>query len=370
VCYARGVPDILLDLRMVHGRLHGIARYALELARRLPALAPADWRFRALVPQEGLPQGLGPLTPHIPLHRSRAPFLGLLEQPLLLAELTRLAPDLFHATSFSLPLLWPGRLVATLHDANHLALPELYGPGRRAYYRLVVGPRARRAAALLTVSEFSREELARHLDLSPYRLQVIAPGVDAAFTPPTAAQARAFRERHGLPARYLAVVGNPKPHKNLALLAGLAGALPAPLVLLAGAGTREALGFPPSTRELVDLPEEQMPLFYGAATALLMPSRYEGFGLPALEAQASGCPVIASTGSAVHEVTGEAALLLPPDDAPAWTEAVLRLLRDDALREALIARGLERAARFSWEDCARRTLAAYQRALGATARSP
>ncbi|HET9450316.1 MAG TPA: glycosyltransferase family 1 protein [Aggregicoccus sp.] len=351
---------------MVHGRLHGIARYALELARRLPALAP-QWRFSALVPQGGLPPELGALAPRIPLHRSRAPFLGLLEQPLLLAELTRLAPDLFHATSFSLPLLWPGRLVATLHDANHLALPQLYGPGRRAYYRLVVGPRARRAAALLTVSDFSREELARHLDLSPYRLQVIAPGVDASFTPPTAAQAQAFRQRRGLPARYLAVVGNPKPHKNLALLAGLAASLPLPLALLAGAGTREALGFPSSTYELADLPEEEMPLFYGAAAALLMPSRYEGFGLPALEALACGCPVVAARASAIPEVTGEAALLVPPDDAAGWRDAILRLLRDEPLRQALVARGFERAARYSWDDCARRTLAAYGRALEAGA---
>ena len=365
------MPSVLLDLRMVHGRLHGIARYALELARRLPALAP-HWRFSALVPAEGLPQDLGPLTPRIPQHRSRAPFLGLLEQPLLLAELTRLAPDLFHATSFSVPLLWPGRLVATLHDANHLALPELYGPGRRAYYQLVVGPRARRAAALLTVSEFSREELARHLDLSPYRLQVIAPGVDEHFTPPSAAQARAFRERHGLPARYLAVVGNPKPHKNLALLAHIADSLPAPMVLLAGAGAREALGFPASTRELTHLPEQEMPLFYGAACALLMPSRYEGFGLPALEALACGTPVVAARSSAIPEVTGEAALLVPLDDAAGWREAILRLLRDEPLRRELVVRGTERAARFSWDDCARRTLAAYVRALesrAGTARS-
>jgi len=361
------VPSLLLDLRMVHGRLHGIARYALELARRLPALAPS-WRFSALVPQEGLPPGLGALTPRIPLHRSRAPFLGLLEQPLLLAELTRLAPDLFHATSFSLPLLWPGRLIATLHDANHLALPELYGPGRRAYYRLVVGPRARRAAALLTVSDFSRAELARHLDLNPYRLQVIAPGVDPSFAPPTASQARAFRARHDLPERYLAVVGNPKPHKNLALLAGIASALPVPLVLLAGAGAREALGFPSSTRELEDLPEEQMPQFYGAAAALLMPSRYEGFGLPALEALACGCPVVAARSSAIPEVTGEAALLVPPDDAAGWRDAILRVLRDEPLRQTLVTRGLERAARYSWDDCARRTLAAYERALEGSSR--
>jgi glycosyltransferase involved in cell wall biosynthesis len=357
------VASILIDLRMVRGRLHGIARYALELARRLPALAP-DLTFQGLTAPEGLPSGLGELTPAIPLHRSRAGFLApLMEQPALLADLVALSPDVFHATSFSLPGLWPGRLVATLHDANHLALPENYSPVHSLYYRLIVGPRAKRAAALLTVSEFSREELARHLGLSPYRFQVIAPGVDERYQPPSPSEARAFLERHHLPARYLAAVGNPKAHKNLGLLAKLAPNLPLPIVLLAGKGAAQELGFPESTVELAELPEEEMPLFYGVAAALLLPSRYEGFGLPALEAMAAGCPVVASNVSALPEVTGEAALLLAPDDPSAWREAVLRLLRDDSLRRTLVETGRERASRFTWEACATRTLAVYRRVL-------
>ncbi|MBM4379508.1 MAG: glycosyltransferase family 1 protein, partial [Deltaproteobacteria bacterium] len=112
---------------MVEGQLHGIARYALELARRLPRLAPA-WQFAGLAGPRGLPGDLGPLTPDLPLHRCRAGFLSLAEQPALLESLARLRPALFHATSFSLPAAWPGPLVATLHDANHLALKEEYGP--------------------------------------------------------------------------------------------------------------------------------------------------------------------------------------------------------------------------------------------------
>jgi glycosyltransferase involved in cell wall biosynthesis len=357
------VASILIDLRMVRGRLHGIARYALELARRLPALAP-DLRFMGLTAPEGLPEGLGALAPSIPLHRARADFLApLREQPTLLADLLQLSPDLFHATSFSLPGLWPGRLVATLHDANHLALPENYSPVHTLYYRLIVGPRARRASALLTVSEFSREELARHLGLSPYRLQVIAPGVDSLYQPPTPSEVAAFLQRRALPERYLAAVGNPKAHKNLGLLAKLAPRLPIPIVLLAGKGAARELGFPESTRELTELPEAEMPLFYGTAQALLLPSRYEGFGLPALEAMAAGCPVVAANASALPEVTGEAALLVPPDDLPAWSEAVLRLLRDDRLRESLVEKGRERASRYTWDACATRTLAVYRRIL-------
>jgi glycosyltransferase involved in cell wall biosynthesis len=360
--YAEGVASVLLDLRMVRGRLHGIARYALELALRLPALAP-DLRFSGLTAPEGLPAGLGELTPRIPLHRSRAGFLSPLEQPALAAELAMLGPDVFHATSFSLPGLWPGRLVATLHDANHLALPENYSPAHTLYYRLVVGPRARRASALLTVSEFSREDLGRHLRISPYRFQVIPNGVDARYQPPSASEVRDFRERHGLPPRYLAAVGNVKAHKNLGLLAKLAADLPVPMVLLAGDTAAHELNFPETTIALSELSESEMPLFYGAATALLMPSRYEGFGLPVLEAMASGCPVLSANTTSLPEVAGEAAVLLPPDDAEAWREAILRLLRDDAQRLSLVEKGRERAARYTWDDCARRTLAVYRRVL-------
>ena len=359
---AEAVASVLLDLRMVRGRLHGIARYALELARRLPALAP-ELRFSGLTGPEGLPAGLGALTPSIPLHRCPVGFLSPLEQPALAASLWRLGPSLFHATSFSLPALWPGRLVATLHDANHLVLAEEYGPGRRAYYTLVVGPRAKRAQALITVSEFSREELARELGLSPYRLQVIPNGVDARYQPQAASELKDFRERRGLPARFFLTVGNPKPFKNLAMLVDVAPSLPEPLVVLAGPGAAFELGFSEPTRELSELPEDDMPRLYGAATALLLPSRYEGFGLPALEAMACGTPVVAARASSLPEVVGDAALLVSPDEPGAWKDAAQRLVREEGLRRELVAKGRERAALFNWDDCARRTLATYRRAL-------
>lgn len=358
------MANVLIDLRMVRGRLHGIARYALELACRLPALAP-DLRFSGLIGPEGLPAGLGTLTPRIPLHACRAGFLSPLEQPALTASLVRLSPDLFHATSFSVPALWPGRLVATLHDANHLVLAEEYGASHRVYYRLIVGPRARTARALITVSDFSRDELARELGLSPYRLQVIPNGVDARYQPQTASELKDFRERHRLPPRYLLAVGNTKPFKNLGLLADVAESLPEPLVLLAGERAAWELGFPDGTRELTDMPEDDMPRLYGAATALLLPSRYEGFGLPALEAMACGTPVVAARATALPEVVGEAALLVPPEDPAAWKDAAQRLVRDDGLRRSLGQKGRERASLFTWDDCARRTLATYRRALDA-----
>lgn len=348
---------------MVRGALHGIARYALELARRLPVLEPG-WQFVGLTGPEGLPEDLGDLHPRIPLERCLADFLAPTEQPALLASLLKSRPALFHATSFSLPALWRGHLVATIHDATHLALPEAGNSLRTAYYRLIVAPRAQRAQALITVSEFSRKEIAAHLKLSEYKLQVIHQGVDALFRESTPTEVAEFRARRGLPQQYFAAIGSEKPHKNLRLLAPLTDQLPAPLVLLAGRGARRALGFAESVHELSPLPDADLALFYAAAIAVLVPSRYEGFGLPALEAMACGAPLIASDSGAHPEVVGNAGLLVSPDDGTAWVDACQRLFREASLRKELALKGRERAARFSWDDCARQTLAAYRRAMG------
>lgn len=362
---------VLLDVRMVTDgeALHGIARYALELALRLPALAP-DLEFQLLTAPDGLPFNLGKLAPALPQVRCAADFLSAAEQPALAWTLARARPALFHATSFSLPALWPGRLVATLHDANHLALRQNYGPGRVAYYRAVVGPRARTAQALITVSEFSRHELAQHLSIPPQRFEVIHQGADAArFAPQSAERIAQFRQRRGLPERYFAAVGNPKAHKNLGLLASLGRESPrashdeAPIALLAGKGAAQALGFPASTLDLGTLPEDELACFYAGAVALLFPSRYEGFGLPALEAMACGCPVVAAATSSLPEVVGDAGLLVDPDDRAGWRRAMERFAREPHLRESLAQKGLERARLFSWDECARHTLAVYRRAL-------
>jgi glycosyltransferase involved in cell wall biosynthesis len=356
------VAKVVLDLRMVRGALHGIARYALELARRLPRLEPS-WQFIGLTGPDGLPNDLGLLHPPIPLTKCHAEFLSPFEQPALASSLVVLRPNLFHATSFSVPGLWPGKLVVTLHDATHLALPETSSRVRAAYYKLVVGPRAKSASALITVSEFSRQEISKHLGLSPFRLQVISNGVDPIFAPPSPLQLEDFCARRGLPMRYFAAIGSHKPHKNLRMLTPIADQLPLKLALLAGRGAKRDLGFPSGTLELSPLSDPELVNFYGGATAVLVPSRYEGFGLPALEAMACGAPVIAADAGALPEITGNAAVLVPPDDVNAWKEAVLKLHRDPALRAELSERGKLRAARFTWEDCAQQTLEVYRRAL-------
>ncbi len=347
---------------MVSGRLHGIARYALELARVLPSLAP-DLTFEGLGPPGGLPE-LGPLAPAFPVHPAPAGFLSPLEQPALAAVLRRLRPALFHATSFSVPLLWRGPLVATLHDAAHLVRSAEFGRLTAVYYRVVVRPTVQRARALLTVSEFARGELASRLGVPESRWSVVPPGVDAAL--PAAHGGGASRRSGrslGLPPRYLLAVGNSKPYKNLALLARIAARLPVPLVLLAGDGA--GAGLPPAHPGAVRGGR-------GAPPRALRQRRG-----PAAPLAARGLRAACARGDGHRDAGARRQRRLAPGGdrrrgraaRPGRSGGVDRREqrargRHRCLRARWASAGRERARAFTWERCARHTLAVYRSALG------
>jgi alpha-1,3-rhamnosyl/mannosyltransferase len=262
---------------------------------------------------------------------------------------------------------FPCPAVVTVHDLIHLRFPEHRTALEIAYARRTVARALRSAARTLTVSEATRRELAERFGHAGARAVVVPNAVDERFRaePPPAALAAAM-ERLGLAPGYLLFVGNPKPHKNLPALLAAYAELAArrsdlPPLLLAGGERDDAPAG--GVRRIGVVAEGDLPALYRGARALVLPSLWEGFGLPALEAMASGTPVVAAARGALPELVGDAGLLFDPDDATALPAALARIVDDAALRAELARRGRERAAGYSWRETARATLAVYRDVL-------
>jgi alpha-1,3-rhamnosyl/mannosyltransferase len=263
--------------------------------------------------------------------------------------------------------------VVTVHDDVAWAHPEWMGRANVLQHRLVLERALPRAAALIVPSAFARDTVLARLELDPERVHVVPWGVDARFGPePEPADG----PREGVPP-YLLAVGTLQPRKNLetALTAferAVDAGLEHRLVVVGARGWRDTTlparveGSRHARRICLAgfVADDELAALYRGADALLFPSRYEGFGLPALEAMASGIPVVAARAGALPEVVGEAGVLMDPDDPDALATALLELLPDADRRARLRAAGLRRAEGFTWAACAERTVAAYRAAAG------
>lgn len=283
-----------------------------------------------------------------------------------------------HVPYFASPRFPAQPTVVTVHDLIPLVLPGYRSSALvRAYMRLVAST-ARHADLVLTDAEATVGEIVRHLGVPAERVRAIPLAAAAAYRPVRGEPLAAVRARYGLPERYFLYLGGFDLRRNLATLFRalalargrdpalpplvLAGALPAtdsafapdPRRLAAEAGVGEGVRF------LGRVPEEDKPALYSGALAFLFPSRYEGFGLPVLEALACGTPAAVADATSLPEVAGPGALLAGPDDVGAWADAIARLAGDEGLRARLRSAGLAHAGRFSWERTARETLAAYR----------
>jgi glycosyltransferase involved in cell wall biosynthesis len=319
--------NILYDARWIGN--HGIGRFADELQRRLDGLIPFEARRRPWHP-------LDPFLLGATLWKSRA--------------------SLFFSPGYNSPVGWPGQFIFTLHDLNHLCVPENSNALKRAYYQYVIKPACHRAAFVLTVSEYSRGEIAAWSGVKRDRIINVGNGVGAPFA------ATGDKYRPGYP--YLLYVGSRKPHKNLPrLLQAYAisrGQRELRLIVSGSSDSHTAmhadrLGLRESVVFLEMNSVEFLASVYRGATALLFPSLYEGFGLPPLEAMACGTPVMTSNVCSLPEVVGDAAVLVNPANVEEVAGGISHLVADSGLRDRLREQGLRRASVFSWEETARRT---------------
>lgn len=322
--------ELVADTRWIGP--HGIGRFAREVLVRIP--------------HRPLPLGGRPTDPLDPFR------VGL--------YLFRARPRLYFSPGFNPP--WPprGSFVLTVHDL----IPLRFGSSfHRTYFHTLLRPALKRARRVLTVSEFSRREIAAWAGLPPEKVVVVGGGVGEAFRP------EGPKGDLGFP--YLLYVGAHKPHKNLERLVEAFALARLPGVRLALTGRPEealllrakAHGVEGRLVFLGLVPEEELPALYRGALALVFPSLYEGFGLPPLEAMACGTPVVASNRASIPEVVGDAGLLVDPYQVEALAEALRRVVEDEPLRAELRAKGLARSRLFSWDGVAERVKATLCEAM-------
>jgi len=265
--------------------------------------------------------------------------------------------DLYHAPSYTAPLVNVCPTVLSVHDVSYLASAQWYpyklDRFRRGYYVLSM----KRAARIVVPSEFSRQEVLRFLpELAP-RLRKINLGVSSEFKVDSELGGKVKRKL-GLPDHFLLHVGDIHPRRNVDQIQAVADELDLSLVLV-GRALRGAALRGNTQYLLSEVSQEDLVGIYNAATVLVYPSLYEGFGLPLLEAMACGLPVVAANQASIPEVCGDAAILVDPN-RESILEGVRQILES---RQEYVERGLDRAQHFSWEETARKTLQVYQELL-------
>jgi glycosyltransferase involved in cell wall biosynthesis len=366
---------VALNAQLLHGgasyRSAGIHHYLANLLRRLPA-ADADFEYTVFAGAGAPPvAGAQVRRTRLPTHR---PWVRLVwEQLLQPLALVRVRPDLLHSLAFVSPLLatYPG--VVTVYDLSFRLMPEKFPPAQRLYLNTFTAHSVRRARRVIAISESTRADVVRLLGVPEDKVDVAYPGLGPEFRPLPHAEVEQFRRRRGLPERFVLYLGTLEPRKGLATLLRAMPALRAAhpglhLVLAGGQGWGyaelfqlvPALGLAGAVHWPGYVPAGELPWWYNAAAVFAYTSTYEGFGIPVIEALACGRPVVTTSVSALPEAAGDAALLVPPGDAPALAEALGRAL---ALPSEQLARGPAHAARFNWEATAAQTVACYRRAL-------
>ena len=283
----------------------------------------------------------------------------------------KVKPLLYHETNYAPFHFEYGPTVVSVCDLSFVRHPEWHPKDRIKYFEKHCLKRISQVEAIITISEFSKREISTLLNVDPAKIYVAPLGVDGNFRP-------GKKRMGGLPDKYILYLGNLEPRKNLPTLLTAYRCLPQrfkniyPLVVSGARGwntkefDRTLRSFQKDEKCTLTgyVPQGQLPELYRGASIFVYPSLYEGFGLPMLEAMASGVPVVASNTTSLPEVVGDAGILVNPCDINELRDAMLNILDNEEMRNEMSEKGLERAKLFPWEKCARKTLAVYEKVLG------
>lgn len=363
--------------RAATGQRTGTEAYAYFLIRALILQTTgSDHRLRLYFNQPP-PVALFPEAAHVA--RVIIPQRRLWTHLRLGSELRQRPPDLFFTPAHVIPLGYRGPSVATIHDLGYEYFPEAHPRRQLTYLRWSTRHNARAGRRVIADSNATRDDLVKFYEVDAAKIEVVYPGVDPDLQRATdEVQIAAALEKFGIRPPYLLYLGTVQPRKNLIrlvdafamsglyaegyslILAGKSGWLAAPLL--------DAVGrLPLAVRNRIFFPgyigETEKNLLLSAASALVFPSLYEGFGFPALEAQACGTPVVCANTSSLPEVVGEGALLVDPLDTGAIAAAMQRVVSEPELRTSLIEAGYANLSRFSWARAAARCLSVLEEAV-------
>lgn len=369
---------IAIDYTPAYEQGGGIGRYTRELTAALAHLDTQTPYKLFVAGAAQLPPAPGanfawrptPITP-----RWLARLWGRARLPLPVETFTG-AIKLYHATDFVLPPTLPGtKTLLTVHDLSFVRVPESAQPSLKRYLDAVVPRSVRRADHILADSQATKDDLTALYGTNPEKITVLLSGVDARFR--RVDDPAAVRAKYGIPPRpYLFAVGTVQPRKNYrrliqALAMLRAGGRDIGLVIAGGRGWLEdpiyaalrETGMTEFVHFIGFADDADLPALYSGAAVCALPSLYEGFGLPVLEAMACGTPVLTSNISSLPEVAGDAALTVTPTDLDAITNGLARLLDDSDLRARLVAQGYAQAARFTWTASATQLITIYKKLL-------
>jgi glycosyltransferase involved in cell wall biosynthesis len=366
---------IAIDAHSVGAQLGGNETYATNL---IEALAEIDHTnlYTLYVTRPAALERFNNRWPNFQVKQT-LPHTPLVRIPLTLShELRRHPVDLLHV-QYTAPPFAPCPVVTTIHDLSFEHLPETFKRRSWMQLRLTVRRTARRAAHIITGSEYSRGDISRTYGIAPERITVTPDAAPAHFAPVTnETELRRIRESYGIQGNYILSVGSIQPRKNLVRLIEAYSCLRAvrpqgklPQLVLAGkrgwlddetfrAAERHSLG-----KDILFtgyVPEQDLVGLYSGAICFVYPSYFEGFGLPAVEAMQCGVPVIAGNRTSLPEVVADAGLLFDPFDTQALVNALTQVIDDSECRALLRAKGLERARNFNWKSTAQLTLNVYQ----------
>jgi glycosyltransferase involved in cell wall biosynthesis len=368
---------IILDARTATDHFPGIGRYVVSLASALQRVSP-DLDLTLLRDPAASAQRL--TLPDLPaLDCATSPF-ALSQQWRVRSIVRRSHARLYHSAYYLMPYAPGVPSVVTCYDLIPLFYPHYFTALQRVIFRTAHILALRTVRVTLVISEATKNDLTRLFHVDPQRIVVTPLAAAVHFQPPSRAEIDRARHKYTLPDRYVLYFGSNKPHKNVPRLVEAFAqseirdrGSETGLVIAGHWDERypeakqaaERLGLKDAVRFIGPVKDDELPALYGGAELFVFPSEYEGFGLPVLEAMACGALVVCSNRSSLPEVAGDAALLCDPHDVRALARAIEQALADRNVRATLQQRGLARAAQFSWEQTAQRTLGVYRSLLEA-----